>query len=118
MTAEGGSVGFALALAAPWSSAVAAPVKNVVIVHSAFADGSGWRKVCDILAAKGYAVSVVQQPLTSLQDDVAATRRVLSLQQGPAILVGHSYGGMVISDAGRDGNVAALIAEAAEAASK
>ena len=105
--------GLALSLAAPWSPAAAAPVKSVVIVHGAFADGSGWRKVSDILTGKGYAVSIVQQPLTSLADDVAATRRVLSLQTGPAVLVGHSYGGMVISEAGNDSHVAALVYVAA-----
>jgi len=65
-------------------------VKNVVIVHGAFADGSGWRKVADILVKDGYTVSVVQEPLTSLAEDVAATKRVLDLQPGPTLLVGHS----------------------------
>ena len=106
-------LGLALSLAAPWSPAASAPVKSVVIVHGAFADGSGWRRVSDILTAKGFAVSIVQQPLTSLGDDVAATRRVLSLQTGPAVLVGHSYGGMVISEAGNDSHVAALVYVAA-----
>jgi pimeloyl-ACP methyl ester carboxylesterase len=86
-------------------SAVVAPVwadsvRNVVIVHGAFADGSGWRQVADILVKDGYAVSVVQEPLTSLTDDVAATKRVLDLQTGPTLLVGHSYGGVVITEAG------------------
>jgi pimeloyl-ACP methyl ester carboxylesterase len=85
------------------------PVKNIVIVHGAFADGSGWRRVADILAKDGYAVSVVQEPLTSLADDVAATRRVLDLQQGPTLLVGHSYGGVVITEAGNAPNVAGLV---------
>ena len=85
------------------------PVKNVVLVHGAFADGSGWRSVADILGKDGYTVSVVQEPLTSLADDVAATRRVLDLQQGPAILVGHSYGGVVITEAGNAPNVAGLV---------
>src|ERR1700728_2862297 len=71
----------------------AGPVKNVVLVHGAFADGSGWRDVAGILAKDGYTVSVVQEPLTSLADDVAATKRVLDLQQGHTLLVGHSYGG-------------------------
>ncbi|GGF67955.1 alpha/beta hydrolase [Azorhizobium oxalatiphilum] len=107
---------FALALSLASSASVpaqAADIRNVVIVHGAFADGSGWRRVSDILTAKGYKVSVVQQPLTALKDDVAATRRVLALQDGPAVLVGHSYGGMVISDAGHDGKVAALVYVAA-----
>lgn len=93
--------------------AFAEPIKNVVIVHGAFADGSGWRKVSDILSANGYRVSIVQEPETSLADDVAATRRVLALQDGPAVLVGHSYGGMVITEAGRDDKVAALVYVAA-----
>src|ERR1700728_563892 len=73
--------------------ACAEPVKNVVLVHGAFADGSGWRRVADILVKDGYTVSIVQEPLTSLADDVAATKRVLDLQQGHTLLVGHSYGG-------------------------
>jgi pimeloyl-ACP methyl ester carboxylesterase len=84
-------------------------VKNIVIVHGAFADGSGWRPVADILVKDGYAVSVVQEPLTSLADDVAATRRVLDLQQGPTLLVGHSYGGVVITEAGNAPNVVGLV---------
>ncbi len=87
----------------------AEPVKNVVIVHGAFADGSGWRRVADILRKDGYAVSVVQEPLTSLADDVAATRRVLDLQGGPTLLVGHSYGGVVITEAGNAPNVVGLV---------
>jgi pimeloyl-ACP methyl ester carboxylesterase len=85
------------------------PIKNVVIVHGAFADGSGWRDVFDILVKAGYVVSVVQIPLTSLADDVAATKRALDLQQGPSLLVGHSYGGVVITEAGAAPNVAGLV---------
>ena len=85
------------------------PIKNIVIVHGAFADGSGWRDVFDILVKAGYAVSVVQPPLTSLADDVAATKRVLDLQQGPTLLVGHSYGGVVITEAGDAPNVVGLV---------
>lgn len=84
-------------------------VKNVVLVHGAFADGSGWRKVYDNLTARGYRVSIVQNPLTSLADDVAATKRVLDLQDGPTILVGHSWGGTVITEAGVHENVAGLV---------
>lgn len=102
-----------LPVAATCSAVEAAEIRNIVIVHGAFADGSGWRKVSDRLAAKGYNITVVQQPLTSLQDDVAATKRVLALQNGPALLVGHSYGGMVISDAGNDPKVAGLVYVAA-----
>lgn len=88
-------------------------IKNVVIVHGALADGSGWRKVYDRLTARGYRVTVVQQPMTSLADDVNATRRILDLQDGPSLLVGHSYGGMVITEAGNAGNVAGLVYVAA-----
>jgi pimeloyl-ACP methyl ester carboxylesterase len=85
------------------------PVKNVVLVHGAFADGSGWRRVAGILVKDGCTVSVVQEPLTSLADDVAATKRVLDLQQGPTLLVGHSYGGVVITEAGNAPNVVGLV---------
>lgn len=88
-------------------------VKNVVLVHGAFADGSGWRGVYDQLTARGYRVSIVQNPLTSLADDVAATQRVLARQDGPVILVGHSYGGTVITEAGNDPKVAGLVYVAA-----
>lgn len=84
-------------------------VKNVVLVHGAFADGSGWRRVYDTLTARGYRVSIVQNPLTSLEADVAATTRVLDLQDGPAILVGHSWGGTVITQAGAHPRVAGLV---------
>jgi pimeloyl-ACP methyl ester carboxylesterase len=96
-------------LSAVVAPARAEPVKNVVLVHGAFADGSGWRRVADILAKAGYTVSVVQQPLTSLADDVAATKRVLDLQQGPTLLVGHSYGGVIITEAGNAPNVVGLV---------
>jgi pimeloyl-ACP methyl ester carboxylesterase len=99
----------ALALLSASAPARAEPVKNVVLVHGAFADGSGWRRVVDILSRDGYAVSVVQEPLTSLADDVAATKRVLDLQGGPTLLVGHSYGGVVITEAGNAPNVAGLV---------
>ena len=96
-------------LSAAVAPARAEPVKNIVLVHGAFADGSGWRRVVDILGKDGYTVSVVQEPLTSLADDVAATKRVLDLQQGPVILVGHSYGGVIITEAGNAPNVAGLV---------
>jgi pimeloyl-ACP methyl ester carboxylesterase len=96
-------------LSAAAAPARAAPVKNVVLVHGAFADGSGWRRVADILRKDGYTVTVVQEPLTSLADDVAATKRVLDLQTGPTILVGHSYGGVVITEAGNAPNVVGLV---------
>jgi pimeloyl-ACP methyl ester carboxylesterase len=88
-------------------------VKNIVLVHGAWADGSGWRAVYDTLVEQGYAVSMVQNPLTSLADDVAAVDRVLDRQDGPAILVGHSYGGSVITEAGDHANVAGLVYVAA-----
>lgn len=91
----------------------AAQIKNVVIVHGSLADGSGWRKVYDRLTARGYKVTIVQPPMTSLQDDVQATKRILDLQDGPSILVGHSYGGMVITEAGNASNVAGLVYVAA-----
>ncbi|HUD91401.1 alpha/beta hydrolase [Sphingobium sp.] len=79
------------------------------MVHGAFADGSGWRKVHENLTARGYRVTIVQNPLTSLADDVAATRRVLDRQNGPVILVGHSWGGTVITEAGVHAKVAGLL---------
>jgi pimeloyl-ACP methyl ester carboxylesterase len=84
-------------------------IKNVVLVHGAFADGSGWRGVYDNLTARGYRVTIVQNPLTSFEDDVAATTRVLDRQDGPAILVAHSWGGTVITEAGVHPNVAGLV---------
>src|SRR5256885_4740304 len=76
--------------------------RNVVIVHGAWADGSSWSKVIPLLQAKGLHVVAVQNPLTSLADDVAATKRAIALQDGPVLLVGHSYGGVVITEAGND----------------
>lgn len=84
-------------------------VRNVVLVHGAFVDGSGWRGVYDDLTARGYRVSIAQIPLTSLADDAAATSRVLSRQDGPTILVGHSWGGTVITEAGVHPNVVGLV---------
>lgn len=84
-------------------------VRNVVLVHGAFVDGSGWRGVYDQLTARGYRVSIVQNPLTSLSDDVAAVTRVLDGQNGPAILAGHSWGGTVITQAGVHPKVAGLV---------
>lgn len=95
------------ALAQPASTAQ--PAKNVVLVHGAFADGSGWRGVYDLLTARGYRVTIVQNPLTSLEDDVAATKRALDRQDGPTILVGHSWGGTVITEAGVDPKVTGLV---------
>lgn len=89
------------------------PVKNIVLVHGAFADGSSWAKVIPLLEAKGLHVTVVQNPLSSLADDAAATRRAIAMQDGPVILVGHSWAGMVISEAGNDPKVAGLVYVAA-----
>jgi pimeloyl-ACP methyl ester carboxylesterase len=109
----------AIAAAAALSTAISAnaadtipqnqSVKNVVLVHGAFADGSGWKGVYDNLTKRGYRVTIVQNPLTSLKDDVAATKRVLERQNGPVILVGHSWGGTVITEAGIDAKVSGLV---------
>src|SRR5215467_14975541 len=84
-------------------------IRNIVLVHGAWADGSGWKGVYDILVKDGYNVSIVQEPETSFREDVAATKRVIAQQEGPCILVGHSYGGAVITQAGTDPSVAALV---------
>jgi len=83
--------------------------RNVVLVHGGFVDGSGWQAVYNILTKDGYTVGVVQNPTLSLEGDAAATRRVIDAQEGPVILVGHSYGGAVITEAGNDPNVVALV---------
>ena len=88
-------------------------MKNIVLVHGAWADGSGWQRIHDILRARGYNVSIVQPPLTSLADDVAAVDRVLARQDGSTLLVGHSYGGAVITEAGDAANVGGLVYVAA-----
>jgi pimeloyl-ACP methyl ester carboxylesterase len=88
-------------------------IRNIVLVHGAWADGSGWRGVYDILVKDGFNVSIVQEPETSFQDDVTATKRILALQKGQCILVAHSYGGAVITEAGTDPSVAGLVYVAA-----
>ena len=103
-----------LALLAP-AAASAEPIRNIVLVHGAWVDGSGWKPVYEILTGKGFHVSMVQEPETSFQDDVAAARRVLDMQDGPAILVGHSYGGSIITEAGVHPKVAGLVYVAAHA---
>lgn len=103
------TLALSLVLSVYAQSSMAAPVKNIVLVHGAFVDGSGWDPVARILNKAGYKVSIVQEPQTSLADDVAATRRVLALQSGKSLLVGHSYAGMIISDAGNDPSVAGLV---------
>lgn len=93
-------------------------VKNVVLVHGGFVDGSGWEGVYKALKKDGYAVTVVQNPTKSLADDVAVTKRAIAAQSGPVILVGHSYGGAVITEAGNDPKVAGLVYVAAFAPDK
>ena len=88
-------------------------IRNIVLVHGAWADGSGWKGVYDILVKDGYNVSIVQEPETSFKGDVAATKRVLAQQDGPCILVAHSYGGSVITEAGTDPSVVGLVYVAA-----
>src|SRR5882757_2514829 len=96
-------------LAMPTLASAAPQNTTVVLVHGAFVDGSEWNKVVPLLQAKGLKVVSVQNPLTSLAEDVAATRRVLDAQTGPVVLVGHSWAGMVITEAGEDEHVKALV---------
>jgi len=107
--------GSALALLLPIPALAADGAKKpaIVLVHGAFVDGSSWAKVISILQAKGYNVTAVQIPLTSLADDVATTRRAIARQDGPLILVGHSWGGVVITEAGMDPKVVGLVYDAA-----
>jgi pimeloyl-ACP methyl ester carboxylesterase len=100
------------------STPAAAEVKNIVLVHGGFVDGSGWSKVYQGLSKDGYNVAIVQNPTTSLADDVAATKLILSQISGTVILVGHSYGGAVISEAGNDAKVKGLVYIAAFAPDK
>src|SRR5258706_12667192 len=88
-------------------------VRNIVLVHGAWADGSGWKGVYDILVKDGYNVRLVQEPETSFKEDVAATKRVIAQQDGPCILVAHSYGGAIITEAGNDPSVVGLVYVAA-----
>jgi pimeloyl-ACP methyl ester carboxylesterase len=107
-----GAISFTIPLA---SFAAGPAVKTVLLVHGAWADGSSWSKVIPLLEARGLHVVSVQIPLTSLADDVAATQRAIALETGPLLLVGHSYGGVVISQAGNDPKVAGLVFVAAYA---
>jgi pimeloyl-ACP methyl ester carboxylesterase len=111
------ALGTTLLAATIAGAARAAPprVRNVVLVHGAYADGSSWSAVIPLLQAAGLRVTAVQNPLTALADDVAATRRAIALQDGPTVLAGHSYAGTVISEAGVDPKVAALVYVAARA---
>jgi len=92
--------------------------RNVVLVHGGFVDGSGWQKVYNILKKDGYNVTIVQNPTTSLADDVAVTKRAIAQQDGPVVLVGHSYGGVVVSEAGTDSKVQSVVYIAAFAPDK
>jgi len=110
------AAGAAIGIAASATSARSAEpipadqaVRNVVLVHGAFADGSGWRGVYDELTARGYRVTIVQNPLTSFADDIAATKRAIDRQDGPTILVGHSWGGVMITETGVDPKVVGLV---------
>jgi pimeloyl-ACP methyl ester carboxylesterase len=108
MTLAAGLAAAAVMFAQPsWSAETG--VKNIVLVHGAWADGAGWKGVYDILTSRGYNVSIVQNPLTTFAEEVAATDRVLARQDGPVILVGHSHGGAVISEAGDDKKVVGLV---------
>src|ERR1700731_3807094 len=102
------SVASALLLMAIMAPAVAEPSKNIVLVHGAWVNGSGWKPVFEILVKDGYHVSVAEHPLTSFSDDVTAVKRVMAMQDGPTILVGHSYGGAIITDVGDDPKVVGL----------
>lgn len=93
----------------------ATPVHNIVLVHGAWVNGSGWKPVYDILVKDGYHVSVAEHPLTSYADDVTAVKRIVDMQDGPTILVGHSYGGAIITDVGNDAKVVGLVYIAAHA---
>jgi pimeloyl-ACP methyl ester carboxylesterase len=101
------------AVARPTGAADAKPARSIVLVHGAFADGSSWDRVSPILMANGYTVVAVQQPMSSLADDVAATRRAIDAQPGEVILVGHSYGGVIITEAGNNPKVVGLVYVAA-----
>ncbi len=103
----------AITAAAPAASAALPSVKNIVLVHGAFADGSGWMAVAKILEKDGFKVSVAQPPETSLEDDVAATNRAIDAMGGPVVLVGHSYGGIIITTAGNNEHVKSLVYVAA-----
>jgi len=106
----------AVALALVSSTTVSAdPIKNIVLVHGAWVDALGWKPVYEILTKQGFHVTVVQEPETSFADDVTATKRILDLQDGPTILVGHSYGGSIITEAGVHPNVVGLVYVAANA---
>ena len=109
------AVAATLYLISTTASATADPVKNIVLVHGAWVDGSGWKPVYEILRKEGFNVAMVQEPETSFADDVTAAKRILDLQDGPTVLVGHSYGGSIITEAGVHPNVVGLVYVAAHA---
>ncbi len=120
MTRRALGLAFAAGVAVPWVPGLAraegVPVaRNIVLVHGLFADGSSWSEVIPRLQAVGFAVTSVQNPLTTLDDAVAETQRVLSRQDGPTVLVGHSFSGMIVTEAGMDPQVSALVYVAARA---
>lgn len=99
----------AMASATAQAKTAAEPIRNVVLVHGGFVDGSGWQQVYDLLKQKDYRVTIVQNPTTSLAEDVAFTKRAIAALDGPVVLVGHSYGGVVVSEAGMDPKVERLV---------
>src|SRR5215467_13261795 len=105
----------ALSLFSTVVPARAEPLKNIVLVHGAWVDASGWKSISDILTREGFHVSMVQEPETSFADDVTAAKRILDLQNGPTLLVGHSYGGSIITEAGVHPSVVGLVYVAAHA---
>jgi pimeloyl-ACP methyl ester carboxylesterase len=109
------AIAAALVLVLSTATVSADPVKNIVLVHGAWVDASGWKPVYEILTKQGFHVTMVQEPETSFADDVTATKRILDLQDGPTILVGHSYGGSIITEAGVHPNVVGLVYVAAHA---
>jgi pimeloyl-ACP methyl ester carboxylesterase len=109
------AIAAALILVSSTATASADPIKNIVLVHGAWVDASGWKPVYEILTKQGFHVTMVQEPETSFADDVTATKRILDLQDGPTILVGHSYGGSIITEAGVHPNVVGLVYVAAHA---
>jgi pimeloyl-ACP methyl ester carboxylesterase len=109
------AIAAALIFASPAIPASAAPLKNIVLVHGAWVDASGWKPVYEILTKEGFKVTMVQEPETSFPDDVTAAKRILDLQDGPTLLVGHSYGGSIITEAGVHPNVVGLVYVAAHA---
>jgi pimeloyl-ACP methyl ester carboxylesterase len=113
------ALGAAVVAAGGANAAAAAPAKpGIVLVHGGFVDGSGWEGVYKILSKDGYNVTIVQNPTISLADDVAVTKRAIAAQKGPVVLVGHSYGGVVVTEAGNDEKVAGLVYIAAFAPDK